>query len=870
MTNHGDDCYFFYYSTCTKGNSCPFRHCEAAMGNETVCNLWQEGRCFRNVCKFRHMEITKKRKEIPCYWETHPAGCQKPHCAFFHEKPRYVDGILIPPDISQSENDELVHEEPSSMPATPLPTGANPQLRGVMKTESQEPVPSPTHPPVVINPADDDEDEDDQFSEEGEGPSPRKRSKPDESHNFGVSTLEDIRLRKALKAGTNRAIPPIQSADISVNGEKENIISSIRLPFHTSNEEKLVFEETLRSRSTVADRLGRQRDPICLIHGEVVPMKNSLAKRLGRFVKEENAQTPYQKGMKSIKERLTLPAAPFAVSQAAETSTESKSTPKQIHIKTLEEIRMEKSVKSRSQKDGRPPIGTEIAVTKTAHIQTPKAVKRAIYIKQQSIEHKKPPTELVHTKKKRKEDQQEQNLDLKKLKPTADKVPDKYQQEPAVQPPDCPKAGEVRVKTLEEIRKEKAARIQSDEVKSANTEENGAKKPRWLHNDKLTSQRDITAEKRFETKKTRKAPVALETASKIVKVKTFEEIMREKHLRKQEMAEQPSIRQQVSNAEPSPKPLAGSMLKRKILPPPGSSSPTRSIPGSNNVTPTPNASVCKLKTVKSDTESSLNNTTTAVVTTGTSVLMSTFTPPLEDTFLLSPGSSSKLPYKNTRSLISPSSAKQTTPERLNCPLVEIPTTDETHTTDRKVRPKLNVKPSVMKPSLEVNTGQKRKRAARSAVAAVKPLNSASRVLEESQEETARMDLQVLAASGKETVLRSPVSCRPSTLLEPKRSSSEEPQTIHVLKHSPSQETKLVVSLATTTDAYSAPQSSVLKTTPQSKSRRQSVVGSRNSTSAADDFEELINEFTDDHLDGDVDPGIGEDDLLQELSDMIDS
>lgn len=39
----------------------------------------------------------------------------------------------------------------------------------------------------------------------------------------------------------------------------------------------------------------------------------------------------------------------------------------------------------------------------------------------------------------------------------------------------------------------------------------------------------------------------------------------------------------------------------------------------------------------------------------------------------------------------------------------------------------------------------------------------------------------------------------------------------------------------------------------------------------DDFEELINEFTDDHLeDEDVDPGIGEDDLLQELSEMIDS
>lgn len=89
MTNHGDDCYFYYYSTCTKvslflitncfwakhthtafilnnwlfdstwqGDNCPFRHCEAAMGNEIVCNLWQEGCCFRPLCKFRHMEIT--------------------------------------------------------------------------------------------------------------------------------------------------------------------------------------------------------------------------------------------------------------------------------------------------------------------------------------------------------------------------------------------------------------------------------------------------------------------------------------------------------------------------------------------------------------------------------------------------------------------------------------------------------------------------------------------------------------------------------------------------------------------------------------------------------------------------------------------
>lgn len=141
----------------------------------------------------------KNRKEIPCYWENQPAGCQKSHCAFFHEKARYIDGMFVPPDKSEwtlfkqthelncrefktilhppvrdsnnnriilpglSKNEEQPHEEPAPPPPAPLPTAANPQLRGVIKTETQEAVPSPTHPPVVINPADDDEDEDGEF-----------------------------------------------------------------------------------------------------------------------------------------------------------------------------------------------------------------------------------------------------------------------------------------------------------------------------------------------------------------------------------------------------------------------------------------------------------------------------------------------------------------------------------------------------------------------------------------------------------------------------------------------------------------------------------------------------------------------------------
>lgn len=35
------------------------------------------------------MYLQKNRNEIPCYWETQPTGCLKPHCAFRHSLPRH-------------------------------------------------------------------------------------------------------------------------------------------------------------------------------------------------------------------------------------------------------------------------------------------------------------------------------------------------------------------------------------------------------------------------------------------------------------------------------------------------------------------------------------------------------------------------------------------------------------------------------------------------------------------------------------------------------------------------------------------------------------------------------------------------------------
>ncbi|XP_034549207.1 zinc finger CCCH domain-containing protein 11A isoform X2 [Notolabrus celidotus] len=896
MTNSGDDCYFFYYSTCSKGDSCPFRHCEAAMGNEIVCNLWQEGRCFRNVCKFRHMEITKNRKQIACYWENQAAGCQKPHCAFFHEKARYIDGVFVPPSKSQSNNEEQPQEEPAPPPAAPLPPAAsNPQLRGVIKTEAQEPVPSPTHPPVVINPADDDEDEDDQFSEEGEdgkgGPSPRKLSKSGESLNFGVSTLEEIRLRKALKASMKRSGYPIQSADSSTNGEKENIRSLFQPIIYEPKHESFDFEETGRPRGSLADRLGRKMSNTDVRRAEGVSLKRSLADRLGRVMEEEDPLMPPQKALKPIRERLGLSAGSVSPSQQAETITEK--APEQIQIKTLEQIKQEKAAKSQNQKDDLSDTAPEPNSTKTITNKTTRGGRRAITVKGGSISEVKTFSEILLAKKKRQEEEekQEQNSSPKRAKHKVDKAQGRNYDTAGSGP-----EGEVRIKTLEEIRKEKAARFQTQQTtetenkKNSDSEESSeGKKPHLLRTKKPAPQSDASPEMTPEVTKPR--TVALETSAAngtSVKVKTFEEIMREKRLRKQELEEQAKS---AAEAEPSQKQIPEETLKRKLpvrvsLKPPGSSSPSSTTQAPDSTIFTQRLPVRKMSPLNSKAVSPSNNITGARGAAFTSVPVTQEPESSSE----SPSSSKEGVDKNTKTRVTLSPAK-TGRAASRGPAAEVPTADKTLNSNKKtspekpadtrVRPKLNVKPSVVKPAVQVKPGQKRKAAERSAVAAVKPLNSASTVQEEPLQETLCKDIPVFSSCNAESLLSSAVPSSPSSLLDPGCSSSpqrEELQTVPVFKQSLSQETKSTVSIPAARETCTVPKSPVLQTPSQPKSRRSSAAASRApstssiaaSTSAVDDFDQLISEFTDDHLEEDMDPAIGEDDLLQELSEMIDS
>ncbi|XP_041472805.1 zinc finger CCCH domain-containing protein 11A-like isoform X1 [Lytechinus variegatus] len=164
MATTGDDCYFFYYSTCTKGPSCPYRHVEAARGNEVTCINWKQGYCFRPNCAFRHMEITKNRSEIACFWESQPSGCQKPHCPFKHvNKTTSESGpasstslINKIPTIVGPVTKPL---PPAVSPATPVTTMVAPSVQTPPTLSVDDLQGLPTVNPVVVHPMDSEDDE---------------------------------------------------------------------------------------------------------------------------------------------------------------------------------------------------------------------------------------------------------------------------------------------------------------------------------------------------------------------------------------------------------------------------------------------------------------------------------------------------------------------------------------------------------------------------------------------------------------------------------------------------------------------------------------------------------------------------------------
>ncbi|KAM9594862.1 zinc finger CCCH domain-containing protein 11A-like isoform 3-T3 [Morphnus guianensis] len=357
MSKQGEDCYFYFYSTCNKGDSCSFRHCEAALGKERVCRLWQEGRCFRTTCRFRHMEVEKKRSEIPCYWENQPAGCQKSNCAFRHTKGRYVDGRFFPPSQNQLSEEGDETKTPVQQPATEAPSGS--RIISTRKCSGN--------------------------------------TKQEDNLNFGIKTLEEIKLKK-LKEKT----------------KKQGAVKSVLL-----------------LKRNLADRLGKKT--------EVLENADKAPKRV---------QVP-----RSLKERLGLP------SEQTGTETEKAAKPAgEIHVKTVEEIRLERARRRRGEPQAKPQTEGRCKTEDPSSGARPSPAVRVKTFSGSLAEktHKR----LEREKQKPEEFPTETKVERKPKKQSILAPSVLSQVRPAEPAGKAKPAGEVRVKTLEEIKREKALRMQ--------------------------------------------------------------------------------------------------------------------------------------------------------------------------------------------------------------------------------------------------------------------------------------------------------------------------------------------------------------------------------------------------------------------------
>ncbi|KAM8816862.1 zinc finger CCCH domain-containing protein 11A [Rhynchonycteris naso] len=813
MPNQGEDCYFFFYSTCTKGDSCPFRHCEAALGNETVCTLWQEGRCFRQVCRFRHMEIDKKRSEIPCYWENQPVGCQKLNCAFHHNRGRYVDGLFLPPSktvlptVPESPEEEVkacqltVQQNKLSVQSNP-----SPQLRGVMKVESSENIPSPTHPPVVINAADDDEDDDDQFSEEGDetktptlqptsevhnglrvasARKPGVSLKQGECLNFGIKTLEEIKSKKMKEKskkqgeGSSGVSSLLLQPQPIPGPEKENVRTVVRTVTLSckQGEEPLV-------RLSLTERLGKRKFSVG--DDSDPPLKRSLAQRLGKKVDASETDKTSKKVQvsKSLKERLGVSAG-LNNEEAAEGVTKVG----EIHVKTLEEILLEKASQKRGEMQTK--LKTEgpsksddstsgARSSSTVRIKTFSEVLAEKKHRQQEAERQKSKKDVTCVKLKT-------DNEIKKSVGLPPIVANRGQSE---EPTGRTKSvQEVYIKTLEEIKLEKALRVQQSSESSTSSQPQTEGTPGARRLLRITKKSGIKEEKklqeesevafhsftRIEVKEASNETTGIGTTK--IQVKRCE-TMRDEHVQKQ--------------------PERGTSQKEKSV----------------------------LTSLWGDVDSFNTQITEKPVLTTV------------------PGITRYIPKR----LPTKSSQKaEVETSGIGDSLLNVKCAPQTLEKRSKAKPKVNVKPSVVKVVSSPKLAPKRKAAEihPAVIAAVKPLSSSS-VLQESPAKKAAVAVVPLLSEDRSVTVPETEKPKDSLVLPPAQSSSDP---------SPPE--------------VSGPSSSQMAT----KTRRLSSASTgKPPLSMEDDFEKLIWEISGGKLEAeiDLDPGKDEDDLLLELSEMIDS
>ncbi|XP_066889614.1 zinc finger CCCH domain-containing protein 11A isoform X3 [Kogia breviceps] len=678
-----------------------------------------------------------------------------------------------------------------------------------MKAESSENVPSPTHPPVVINAADDDEDDDDQFSEEGDETKTPTLQPPPEVHNglrvasarkpgvnlkqgeclnFGIKTLEEIKSKKMKEKskkqgeGSSGASSLLLQPQPIPGPEKENVRTVVRTVTlsNKQGEEPLV-------RLSLTERLGKRR---FLGDGDVdPPLKRSLAQRLGKKVEapETNTdRTPKKVQVsKSLKERLGMSAGLNNEEAAAERVTKVG----EIHVKTLEEILLERASQKRGELQTK--LKTE-GPSKVDESTTGTRTSSTIRIKTFS--------EVFAEKKRQQEAERQKNKkDVSCIKLKTDNEIKKT----VVLPPVVASRGqseepagraksmqEVHIKTLEEIKLEKALRVQQSSESSTSSQPQpeatpGARRLPWItkktgiKEERKLKEESVVASQSSVTRTEAKETSDETTAVDITKIQVKRcETMREKHVQK---------------------------LSEK-----GTSQKEKSV----------------LTLLRGDLDTC--NTQLAekpVLTTVPDI-----------TRLLTKRPPSKLSQKTEvetsgigHSKLNVKGATQTLEKR------------------GKAKPKMNVKPSVVKVVSSSKVARKRKAVEvhSAVIAAVKPLSSSS-LLQKSPAKKAAVAVVPLLSEDKSVTVPETEKPRDSFVLPPTQSSSDP---------SPPE--------------ASGPSSSQVA----AKTRRLSPASTgKPLLSVEDDFEKLIWEISGGKLEAeiDLDPGKDEDDLLLELSEMIDS
>ncbi len=113
MTTNKDfteDCYYFLYSTCKRGDQCLYRHNELSKQCNILCKQWESNKQCSEDCPFRHSyyHLQKPRNENYCYWEEN-GGCAKEFCEFKHKdvaKDEWKLGKVKKLDVIRKEKNE--------------------------------------------------------------------------------------------------------------------------------------------------------------------------------------------------------------------------------------------------------------------------------------------------------------------------------------------------------------------------------------------------------------------------------------------------------------------------------------------------------------------------------------------------------------------------------------------------------------------------------------------------------------------------------------------------------------------------------------------------------------------------------------------